>query len=163
MVRCSRITVYSCQDLLVNCKEKQNAQQHKETTSAKFWWLHKTYCNKFQSYLKWILKQRACVKRRFLEDLRFWNGYPLQYSCLENPMNRGVWWATVRGLAMNQTGPSIWAQVLRRPECFLLLPNLKVMHNNSPKSSRGSGGGAAEITLTLAVYFWYSCIHSLTN
>ena len=23
------------------------------------------------------------------------NGYPLQYSCLENPMNRGAWWATV--------------------------------------------------------------------
>ena len=25
------------------------------------------------------------------------NGYPLQYSCLENPMDRGTWWATVRG------------------------------------------------------------------
>ena len=23
------------------------------------------------------------------------NGYPLQYSCLENPMGRGAWWATV--------------------------------------------------------------------
>ena len=28
---------------------------------------------------------------------------PLQYSCLENPMNRGVWWATVYGAAKNQT------------------------------------------------------------
>ena len=26
------------------------------------------------------------------------NGNPLQYSCLENPMNRGAWWATVHGL-----------------------------------------------------------------
>ena len=25
------------------------------------------------------------------------NGYPLQYSCLENPMDRGAWWAIVRG------------------------------------------------------------------
>ena len=25
------------------------------------------------------------------------HGNPLQYSCLENPMNRGVWWATVHG------------------------------------------------------------------
>ena len=25
------------------------------------------------------------------------NGYPLQYSCLENPMGRGTWWATVLG------------------------------------------------------------------
>ena len=23
------------------------------------------------------------------------NGNPLQYSCLENPMDRGAWWATV--------------------------------------------------------------------
>ena len=27
------------------------------------------------------------------------NGNPLQYSCLENPMNRGVCWATVHGVA----------------------------------------------------------------
>ena len=26
------------------------------------------------------------------------NGNPLQYSCLENPMDRGTWWATVRGV-----------------------------------------------------------------
>ena len=25
------------------------------------------------------------------------NGNPLQYSCLENPMDRGAWWAPVRG------------------------------------------------------------------
>ena len=31
------------------------------------------------------------------------NGNPLQYSCLENPMDRGVWWATVHGIAKNQT------------------------------------------------------------
>ena len=27
------------------------------------------------------------------------NGYPLQYSCLENPMDRGAWRATVHGVA----------------------------------------------------------------
>ena len=27
------------------------------------------------------------------------NGTPLQYSCLENPMDGGVWWATVHGVA----------------------------------------------------------------
>ena len=31
------------------------------------------------------------------------NGNPLQYSCLENPKNRGAWWATVHGVAKNQT------------------------------------------------------------
>ena len=27
------------------------------------------------------------------------NGYPLQYSCPENSMDRGAWWATVHGVA----------------------------------------------------------------
>ena len=34
------------------------------------------------------------------------NGNPLQYSCLENPMDRGAWWATVHGVAKSQTWPS---------------------------------------------------------
>ena len=31
------------------------------------------------------------------------NGNPLQYSCLENPMDRGAWRATVHGVAMSRT------------------------------------------------------------
>ena len=31
------------------------------------------------------------------------NGTPLQYSCLENPMDGGAWWATVHGVAKSQT------------------------------------------------------------
>jgi len=31
------------------------------------------------------------------------NGNPLQYSCLENSMDRGAWWATVHGVAKSQT------------------------------------------------------------
>ena len=31
------------------------------------------------------------------------NGYPLQYSCLENPMERRAWWATVHRVANNLT------------------------------------------------------------
>ena len=27
------------------------------------------------------------------------NGNPLQYSCLENPVHRGAWWAAVHGVA----------------------------------------------------------------
>ena len=30
------------------------------------------------------------------------NGKPLQYSCLENPMDRGAWWATVHGVSESQ-------------------------------------------------------------
>ena len=31
------------------------------------------------------------------------NGNPLQYSCLENPMDGGAWWAAVHGVAKSQT------------------------------------------------------------
>ena len=31
------------------------------------------------------------------------NGSPLQYSCLENPMDGGAWWATVHGVAESDT------------------------------------------------------------
>ena len=31
------------------------------------------------------------------------NGYPLQYSCLENSMDRGTWWAIVHRVAESET------------------------------------------------------------
>ena len=34
------------------------------------------------------------------------NGNPLQCSCLENPRDRGAWWARVHGVAKSRTGLS---------------------------------------------------------
>ena len=31
------------------------------------------------------------------------NGNPLQYSCLDNPMDKGAWWATVHEVTKNWT------------------------------------------------------------
>ena len=31
------------------------------------------------------------------------NGTPLQYSCLENPMDQGAWWAAVQGVVKSWT------------------------------------------------------------
>ena len=31
------------------------------------------------------------------------NGNPLQYPCLENPIDKGAWWATVPGVAKSQS------------------------------------------------------------
>ena len=31
------------------------------------------------------------------------NGSPLQYSCFENPMDRGAWWATIHGVKESDT------------------------------------------------------------
>ena len=38
----------------------------------------------------------------YLEEVQG-NGTPLQYSCLENPMDGGAWWATVHGVAKSRT------------------------------------------------------------
>ena len=42
------------------------------------------------------------------------NGNPLQYSCLENSVDRGAWWAAVHGVAQSQT----WLKWLSMHECI---------------------------------------------
>ena len=42
---------------------------------------------------------------RIQKDTGEGNGNPLQYSCLENPVDRGAWWAAVHGVAKS------WAQI----------------------------------------------------
>ena len=46
-----------------------------------------------------------------------WYGNPLQYSCLENPMDKGSWWATVHGFAKSLT----WLKRLRIHACTLFI------------------------------------------
>ena len=47
------------------------------------------------------------------------NGNPLQYSCLENPMEGGAWWATVHGVARCRTRLSQTSTVLKYSKIFL--------------------------------------------
>jgi len=48
--------------------------------------------------------RETCVQSLGGEDsLEEGNGNPLQYSCLENPMDGEAWWATVHGVAKSQT------------------------------------------------------------
>ena len=49
-----------------------------------------------------------------MQEIRVWspaggNGNPLQYSCLENPLDRGVWKATVHEVSKSWTWLSDWA------------------------------------------------------
>ena len=50
------------------------------------------------------------------------NGNPLQYSCLENPRDKGSWWVTVHGVRKSQTRLSILTHVCYHafliPSCF---------------------------------------------
>ena len=51
------------------------------------------------------------------------NSNPLQYSCLENFLDRGAWWATVLGVAKSRTQLSIYTQI----PCYKLKIILKVI------------------------------------
>ena len=46
------------------------------------------------------------------------NVNPLQYSCLENTMDRGAWWATVHGVTKNRTPLSDFTHMMRRISFF---------------------------------------------
>ena len=52
------------------------------------------------------------------------NGTPLQYSCLENPMDGGAWWAAVYGVAQS------WTQLKRL---------------SSSSTTKGSHGQSAKV------------------
>ena len=53
----------------------------------------------------WINKANTYLCAN-IHILREGNGTPLQYSCLENPMDGGTWQAAVHGVAKNRTGLS---------------------------------------------------------
>jgi len=61
-------------------------------------------CNSFSQCPKIGSFESSChISQQVAEDLREGNGTPLQYSCLENPMDRGAWWAAVHGVAKSRT------------------------------------------------------------
>ena len=47
-----------------------------------------------------------CSVSGFERSLGEGNGYPLQYSCLENSMDRGAWQVRVHGVVKGRTKPS---------------------------------------------------------
>ena len=52
-----------------------------------------------------LAMQETQVQSLGLEDpLEKENGNPLQYSCMENPMDRGAWRKTVHGVSKNEMG-----------------------------------------------------------
>ena len=48
------------------------------------------------------------ISFNFIQYFREGNGNPLQYSCLENPMDGGAWQATVHGVTQSWTQLSMY-------------------------------------------------------
>ena len=77
------------------------------------------------------------------------HGNPLQYSCLENPMDRGAWQATVHGVTKSWTclkrlNPRAIAFLIIRPQCvtYCMQPWETVLNKMwcRPSRSLQSGG-----------------------
>ena len=54
-------------------------------------------------FVNYEYKRKGLKKKKASISRGEGNGTPLQYSCLENPKDRGAWWATVHGLSKSQT------------------------------------------------------------
>ena len=67
------------------------------------------------------------------------HGSPLQYSCLENPMDRGAWWATVHKVTKSQTqlkSLSMRAILYFGSETLLMYPTQFICGKNREKNKR---------------------------
>ena len=75
-----------------------------QETAKKGWWLsskESTYQCRRHRFDPWVRK---------IPWKREWQ--PLQYSCLENSMDRGVWWATVHGVTELDTAEQLMHNTL---------------------------------------------------
>ena len=64
----------------------------------------KTNISNQEAYIRQLTNQNYLKTQSTIPEEG--QGNPLQYSCLENPVDRGAWWATVHGITKSQTQPS---------------------------------------------------------
>ena len=62
------------------------------------------------------------------------NGNPLQYSCLENSMDKGAWWTIVRGVTKSQTQLSVHTHTHTHTHRAGILPALQGLFKLHPNS-----------------------------
>ena len=70
-----------------------------------FLWLAYLFCNNVlgASLVAQMVKKLPTMQETWVQCPGEGNGNPLQYSCLENPMDRGDWQPTVHGVAKSWT------------------------------------------------------------
>ena len=105
-------------------------------------------------------KEPACQCRRCGFDpwvgkiLGEGNGDPLQYFCLESPMDRGAWWATVHGVAQSQTRLSMHSRV-SPPRAFFPVGTRCLTLSSDPVKWSVSLWWSEPVCLP---FFWLLCV-----
>ena len=77
------------------------------------------------------------------------NGIPLQYACLENPMDRGAWWATVHSVGKS------WTQLSEVSPCTVrITPSLMRGPVIRPQSLESTVAARRDVGFILQAYHW---------
>ena len=66
-------------------------------------WMRKVWMDQLGSCRKEVMVAWSCISDTVENSAGEGNGNPLQYSCLENPRDRGAWWAAVYWVAQSRT------------------------------------------------------------
>ena len=66
-------------------------------------YIFKISCLSVASFAIFFSHSEGCLFTLLIVSFGEGNGTPLQYSCLDNPMNGGAWWAAVHGVAKSRT------------------------------------------------------------
>ena len=89
-----------------------------------------------------MVKEHACQCRRWRDiglipgsGRSSGNAYPLQYSCLENPVDRGAWWAIVHRITKSQTWLK-WFITHTHTNTHLQRVTNLVHHQNAPQDCK---------------------------
>ena len=87
------------------------------------------------------------------QSIKEGTGTPLQYSCLENPMDRGAWWAAVHGVAQSRTRLKELSSSSSSPiNCFLAQ-----LHHADLGISRGSCAKSGRILFFIIIIIFFIC------
>ena len=80
------------------------------------------------------------------------HGNPFQYSCLENPMDREAWWATVLGVAKSWT----WLKLLSTAQHIWSKTLILLLKSAPPLVFLISENDASSLPIAQAIKFWHN-------
>ena len=67
-----------------------------------------------------LVKNLPAMQETWVQSPGEGNGHPFQYSCLENPMDRGAWWASVHGVTKDSEQLSTQDHVFHTTHFYLV-------------------------------------------